>query len=556
MTGKNLKIPSRWLKITGGPYKGYEAEYKDRLRKGEFLVVTIGATGNEATIPIQNITFIMDDGVALKYDSSYKLVEIGKENNGQIIKITEDVSSPSRRNSVFFPSENLDDMIITDTDIISESGDVDDYGDEHEDIITEKKKSEEPNPYLETYEEKLQVMRNDPEEKVSETYKNISSIFQILGLNMDASEHSKSLELIFKNDFFDGMDLGNQEVLKPFIVAYVFIQINNMDLGYPVIIPGVAFTPNDDPGFIVSALYKTGFLTEKTNLAPYISALLGFLNTSIIPSGSSNNGLNNLSQRFGLLRLSKNKNTKVNTTLKVMRFPIYKNTVAKTQNEIKVKSKIFEKISKKLEDTNVPTADKQLLSGLIGNFDVYLKGKVFTTLKDNPDSIQTKTLLPYIEEYKELLECEEDIFYKKINKKPVVSTVKVSKKVNYKKIAVENMKSFIKQAMKNDNDVKKNLIRQSFIQTMDQISKMTTDEARKLKISTKTMTDEDKSYTNSIIGMKAQIDKEVNNVKRKFETKETEVIKKKIKEEMLSSKLAGISISGKPRVSLEIFKKK
>ncbi len=59
---KKLDIPSKNLQITSGNYKGYYAEFKERLGdRGENITVMLNETGTYITIPIENVIFLFSD---------------------------------------------------------------------------------------------------------------------------------------------------------------------------------------------------------------------------------------------------------------------------------------------------------------------------------------------------------------------------------------------------------------------------------------------------------------------------------------------------------------
>lgn len=411
-----LSIPSSNLMIVGGPYKGYFAEYRERLRQGESLVVIIGATGQTASIPIQNIHFLMDDGKVLKYvpvQTGLGLVEVGSGAPGQIVPVKEKKDSPSKFSPVFLPetvSEDID---------FSEDEEISGYNDEEEDIS-----SGVANMSISTGNAPVVMLRENiiPKNKSSDkTFSFTKDLFDLLGFEMDyesISFHVENLKKLLSHEALSEVNVKNVNILKTMVMAYVFIHINNMGLGYPLNFEGITTKPNDDPSFISEVCHKKGFTKGLFDIRENIRILCILSGTSIIPASRTRpDGVESLSNRFSLMRVSKNKTgiklgpviegVGIQETLRLPLYPENQKSSAISKAKQIISSKIRAKIDKQQYDEN----ERKILSDFLKNIDTYVKGSVFLRLNNNPDLSESMVLMPYISEYRDILRIEKDRFY-------------------------------------------------------------------------------------------------------------------------------------------------
>lgn len=551
-----LKIPSKFLKITGGPFKGYEAEFKDRLRQGEFLVVNIGATGNEATIPISNIIFVMEDGRLLRYipvQTGLSLIEVGKEESGEIIVVRETIDSPSRGLPVFFPETDLENIEI-ETIETGDNPEVD-YGDEEAEREEESKEDLLTENYIDT----LRAFRDVVVLDDSIVTQYISELFQILGFHMDnvsINHHSKILQDAIKNNLLQGLEF-TEDLLKSFVIAYIFIHVNNMGIGYPISIPGVKMKSNDDPSFIANTAFKRQFTKSLFNIEGQIQVLSEILQTKIVPSTGMLSGIAN---RFALLRVSSK--TKKSTSLiantggklKMLKFPLYEDTYKK-QSEIKAKTVILNKLSKKIKNSS-DEISKNMLQNLQNNFDVYIKGPTFKKLNNDPDLLESKVLFPYIKEYKERLEIEEEKFYQDANKM-IVKNASYKKVVSpekqiIKKEILKSINAKLESVISKDNTEQDRLLKY-IITNSEKISNMTSLQFKEMKVRLNTADSSEKEKIAAITEYHSTVLKVLEKSKQKMTDRQFSKKRKNYEVERLTNKFEKLnSQAKKTKVSVQI----
>ena len=545
-----LKIPSKFLRIIGGPFKGYDAEFKDRLRQGEFLVVVVGATGNVATIPIQHIVFVMEDGRLLRYapvQTGFSLVEIGKEDSGEIISIREVPGSPSKVSPIFIPQQNLEDNDIQNI-LFEESENTGDYD---SGIYN---KDDEDSPLIQNYEEISKKYRNTVALGEDDTTVFLSELFTLLGFEMDnvsINHHSKIVSSCINNEILRGIDVKNEEIKKSLIMAYVFVHINNMNLGYPINIPGVKMRPNDDPEFIVRACLKQKFSKRITNIDSQIKIVCEILKTAVVPSYAGANEFKGISNRFGLLRISSStkKSEPIISNIgrvKMMRFPIYEETT-KIQSEIKTKNTIIEKINKKIKESS-DFIEKDILTNLKNNFDSYIKGPLFKKLNNDPELLESKITIPYIREYKVKLDLEEDKFYRDANNTVVKnSKIPVVKRVSddiLKKNIMDGFNEKLTMASEKTDNVKKNIIK-SIVKNSEAIVKMDVYDIQRLNTELITADENTKQKILAMIDYRKNFIKIYEKNKKVSEDKKFSRKRKIANEEVLSKKFERLNTESK-----------
>jgi len=243
------------------------------------------------------------------------------------------------------------------------------------------------------------------------------NFFSLIGMPMDneaINNHSVILQNYLTNPAFSHI-IFNTTLYKMFVLAYIFIYINNLGIGYSVTYDGCRISPNDDPTYIVCVAYKSRFLEALVNINEQIAELLNVMGTKIIPSDSSLV----ISNRFSYLRVVKNKLKPVINTKKpkVMRLSL-------------LDSKINKRISSLVNKTIL---DKAKASGVnIDNIEKYTSGALYRNLLENPEN----PLLPYVNEYKQRIAFETDKFHvanlqiKNTVKAQIIDKIKASKTQN------------------------------------------------------------------------------------------------------------------------------
>lgn len=430
-----------------------------------------------------------------------------------------------------------------------ENGEKHSYGEE--DIKNEVVEEDISQVYEASYE--TQISSFSVETPKTKTEKTLGQIFRILDLNFDANIHSKNLDLLFKNSIFETIPIENNDTHILFIAAYVFIQVNNLGLGYFNVAPGILVRPNDDPSYIEEVLYKFGIFKEKQDLTPYIRVLLNAMGTVIVPSLKIDPS-RSLTKRFSILKMdktSKRDDSNKVTSLKKLRFPLYDTTEYKTFNEIKVKEAIFNKIESVVSNPKTNQISVSILQSLVKNFDNYVKGETFKALKDNPESLQSEIILPYIEEYKKLIELEEDLFYQKIQSRSI-TIPKSSSKLKIEKLAVEKVKDIVMKSASEKDGERKVKIRDIFVKNIQKIAELKPSEIKKLKISSKTLGKEDQTYMQTTIEIKNKIESTKRKIEKAIEKETFSAKKQKTKEEILQKKLESLTLT--PKISLKVFK--
>ncbi len=402
-----IKIPSKNIIISGNHlYKGYYAEYRSRLRQGEFLIVHLGCNGHEAAIPIGNVVFIMNDGRFLQYrpvNNGLSLFEVGKEDAGEVIVMNEEPDSPTTNAPLYVPTEeNIEENI---EEAIEEAIE--------EDIVEVKSKkrkersSSSGEKYAVGFHDVEKVLRQEIPLDSHPVTEFLSIFFKLLEFDMDhvaINSHSTLLQGYLKHPLLKDIVM-NTELYKTFVIAYVFIYINNFNIGYTRKYHGCVLTPNDDPGYILCIAIKSGFITipksVKIDITYQITALLNIMGTKLVPS----NGEIAIYNRFSLLRINdthKKTSSPAKKKSKMMIFPLIDNN-ENLQISTFVKNTIFDKINYSIKNEN-----KDLIEAFKNNFDYYVSGIGYRKLVENSNSMESKLFLPFIQEYKQRLEFEKE----------------------------------------------------------------------------------------------------------------------------------------------------
>lgn len=479
-----LKIPSNRLLLVGYGYmyKGYTAFYKERIRQGEFLYVQIGETGDHITVPIGNVVFLMDDGRELQYipfQDGLKLVDFyTKTHPGKIITIEENTKlSPSKDEPIFL-AKDLNKMVIVDEDTPIKPEILDNMLDDLRKStykLEKRKRSSSPdyefykrrksdddagdyivddddNDYDDEYEDQKDVtLYNDIINDNSILDQHIvteflNNVFTSLGFDFNTisvNQHSK----ILQNHISNNNQLFNDLDYKYYAIAYVFIYVNNMNIGYPILHPSClsidkkAYNNNTNYIMCVSKLF--GFIKDKNdpNIIIYVNDLLTKMQTQIIDEQPTTHQLRKEQEqeqkfinRFSHVRVTEQTKEEIETKasedlsqqvrkassrrfspfvpkLKKDRFPLMKRSTF-LQLHTNVIHSICSKINTLVNtDKNLTNKQRNILIDFCNNINDYLKGPLFLKLKSNTLSMESVLLLPYIDEYKKRIELAENSFY-------------------------------------------------------------------------------------------------------------------------------------------------
>jgi hypothetical protein len=380
------KIPSKNILIVSGPYKGYYAFIVERIRE-VFVRCILNASGREIFEPLTNIIFLFK-GKKLQY------IPI---QTGLSLKI---VTQDRTGNFVYTPTSIIEDHFPSSNPEIPDES----YSDVEEQV---------------SYDHLEQIESIIPLDISNEFAELLSTFFNsILHMNMTNSTinlHAKKLQDIFVKSRI----VGGKIIRKFLTIAYVFVYINNMNIGYSVIYPQCRITPNDDPDFIICVSYTSKFLDEqeesfntfKINFHVYVDVILDYTKTTIIPSRPIIP-----IKKFSRMKVSKKTTKKFyiqKQPEKFMKFPSFDDT--------EVKLKIKNGIISRLKKTKQPRWSKPYIEDFVENFNDYTQGKIYGKINEitEPRSKIAELLIPYIKEYKDTLELAEERFYLDVKKKSI-----------------------------------------------------------------------------------------------------------------------------------------
>ncbi len=537
---KRLKIPSFILRVVKGPFKGYYAEFRSRLRQGEFIQVVLSATGQTATLPVENVVFLMEDGSSLQYEynnaGGLVLKKITADNlveEADIEKIKEMAS-----NSIKISSKNInDDMDFseyfseTSTDANKRKRD----SEPEDDIVSEEGDYEERvQEFMESYNTMYHMARNSVHITDHPVSLYMKEFFDVLGFDMDntsVNKHSeilkdalKKVKVAFTTDFY-----------KISVIAYIFIYVNNMGIGYPIAIPGCVYRSNDDPEFILCAALKSGFLVtdKKVNLSPFISKLTELLDTKIIPADITEG----ITKTFTRIKVNEPKKKQLLPIIVLepspMRFPLIGSSKA---SDIKnnTKEKILTKINKKIQASKNKEEIK-MLKTFEANFDKYIQGELFRKINTEPSDMERKLLIPFIKEYKERVLFEEDKFYSALKKKDY-ATGKNFKE--FEDTVKNDINSRIKEALKRGKVSKNDREALNYVlDNHEKIIRYTPDDIRDLKLSLNTADEKEKEIIQVVVKYKKIFSKLLKKIILKQKENEENVLKNRLQEEKTLKKL-------------------
>ena len=363
----NIKIPKHsFLYIASGPFKGYQAEYRNKYHGGKTITVLL-LTGIEIYQNIDNVVFINNIGEEFQYfktsDDDYTLKNLKTD-----IEQEQD-------DSTFFQE-------------------------------VEKKSSKRisielvPGTFEQEYIEKDWVsLKSDN----LTTY--LSDFLNILDFSFNNSfinTHSSNLDILLTTNNIVLDEISK----KKYCVAYVFIFINNLNIGYNNEIRWInnkgeecKITSNDDPSYVYCVSISSKFITEpEYDLKVYIENLLLLMKTNIYPSIKINEKLNKKS-------IILNSKSKSEVKIKFMRFPILneknKNDIFKNI-KIYIKNTLINKIKNDILDSS-NESENIIRQKFIKNFNYYIDNNKNKVNLDN---------YGYINIYNSFLEIEKDKFYK------------------------------------------------------------------------------------------------------------------------------------------------
>lgn len=462
-----LKIPSIFLRVISGPFKGYDAEFVSRYSRGEIIAIRIIATGNQIVVPITYVVFfIRTENKIYKYiniQNGYSLRELKSVDDligTQIAIIEEESDSPSRYSPIFIP--NPDDMLVEnievelykmtiepskdednmDIDISKNGGDyVEEYNQEHEEEAHFV-----PGTYSQEFiESQYIVLDNHP---ISVFLKDFYSILGYNHNNSFINAHSLNLQSILSKEPLNRIAYNN-DIYKKFIVSYVFIYINNLGIGYNIsAYCKDNFTSNDDPKYVKCVSLKSKFIDNDWDPYEYINFLLEGMDTSIVPIPNVSSYISTPRKTILLTPIKKNT---IDSKIKFMKFPLILDEELNLIT-LKIKQEVIDKIDKDLLLMNKNRYTKSIIKNFIKNFDDYNSGNRYKILHTNSNSTESKLILPYLKMYRQLIEVEKDKFYDK-----PIKTVINNSEIKYNKytsIKIQLMNDFKNEIINKINNPK------------------------------------------------------------------------------------------------------
>lgn len=393
-----IKIPSKYVMIVGHYlYKGYRGFVKERAdKRGNFLTVILESSGMSVNIFIENIVFITPNLKFYKYVKENGLAEyVLKEYNKKLNlsdKDIEDITDNLKKLSIGSnPEKDTETFIHTE--------------EESEEMVV-------------SY-DNLQHIRQDIRLNEDQITMFLSQLVKFLEINYDnlsINIYGKKIQEIMRLPEIVNRYTFDELFYKLFIVAYMFIHLNNLGISIPRYYTGCNRTPNDDISYLLCLVLRSNFLelkksgielTEKfvQDMKEFlendiIPSLLNVLNTTIIPSIPIKQ--NEISKRKDIVKkikvLSKVRQSKItkskqNFLLKPKPVKISKN-IRNT-----VKNSIIEQLNseiKKSKDTGKVAMGKFVLE----NFDILVNENpnVIQKIKEMSPELQS-ILIPIIEEY-------------------------------------------------------------------------------------------------------------------------------------------------------------
>lgn len=517
----NIKIPSKNLIITGNHiYKGYYAEYRSRIRQGEFLVIHLGCNGHEAILPIGNIIFIMPDGRFLQYryiNNGLSLFEVGKEEAGEIIVVNEEPDSPSVRSPLYLPEPDLN-LEITEEN--EENEEIDLEKTSKKKYSSSEKNTSSSEKYAKEYNDIAQVLRQEVPLDSHPVTELLSIFFRLAGFTMDnvaINSHSTLLKEYLSNSMLESV-VFNTVLYKTFVIAYVFIYINNLNIGYPIAYPGCKMTPNDNPSFLLCVAIKSKFIEVnpdiKIDINYQIVALLKIMGTKIVPA----NPLLTVSNRFSLLRIDENGRHKVSLKKsKLMRFPLLDQT-ENLQITTNAKNIVNNKISNSIKNEKNNSVI-HILETFVRRFDYYISGPGYRQLIMNPMSLESNVLLPFVKEYKKRVDFEKDKFYDNMSKTTILNNLPKADTLteNLKAKIISELNSKISDTLHSGNLSSQDTDALHYVlNNSSKIVDLTVNDIKDLNISIISANENQASIMSSIITYKSIYDKLLQKFKREY----------------------------------------
>jgi len=396
---------------------------------------------------------------------------------------------------------------------------------------------------MNSYEQETQTQRDMVVEDPHQFTKFLNQLFSIIGIDMDKTSiniHSRSLQDI--NRKMKSQEIS-ENLYKLKVISYVFIYMNQLNLGYPKTgIAGCETRANDDPEYILCVSVKTKFLDEslakKQMIIPYINEMLDIMEVDIVPSGSSKifvekefNKEDKMISQFSRTAISpvvefSNKKRKLRTVKKIPKTS-YRNI------ELSVKDLIFSKIDKEIKNSN--NFEKiNYLEDLKKNFEEYIKGPMFLQIKNNPRTEKSKILAPFIKQYKDIIDLEEDEYYNN----PVGYTILNSRVPKQKyidniteQVAMDLNKRLIQKLKNNNfNSSKEKQQIEYVLKNVSNIIKWTPYILKRKKIILKTAFSEKERYlTEYAIEYKQTLNDLVNDRKKQLEDEYWQDIRNQLK---------------------------
>ncbi len=435
-----IKIPSKYIMIIGHYlYKGYRGFVKERAdKRGNFLTIILESSGISVNIFIENIVFITPELKFYRYIKENGLAEyILKEYNKNLNltdKDIEDITINLKKLSIGSNKEEDDESFI----------------------YTE----EEPEEMVVSY-DNLQHIREDirmNEDPITTFFSQLVKFLEINYDNLSINIYGKKIQEIMRLPEIVNKYTFDELLFKLFVIAFVFIHLNNLGISVPRHYTGCYRTPNDDISYLLCIVLRSNFLELKKNGIELtekfiqdmkdflendiIPNLLNILNTTIIPSTQLKQ--NEISKRKEIVKkiktLSKVKQSKITKTKQNF---LLKPKPMKISKSIRntVKNSIIEQLSSEIKTTK-DKGKAQMGKFVIDNFDILVNENpnIIQKIKEMSPELQS-ILIPIIEEYQKHSFVLEN-FQQKISKEKQ-STQEISIEVitKVKNLLTEKLKS-------------------------------------------------------------------------------------------------------------------
>lgn len=408
-----IKIPSKNALIYGHYlYKGYYCNIIERNNKsGDVLNVLLITSGSRVPIHINNLIFIMPDGEKFVYENKDGVYTLKKfsEHKDTLLSMTEDLSK------LHFKEMPTKDTLLDMTKELSTA----EYTYNSESSTPKSSSSskmsiqeEEPaeNELLIGYNH-LEHIRNDISINDDIYTKNFFILVTILGLDFDNTSvniHGKKLQEIENHKALLGYPRDTEKFIKTLCMVYIFIHLNNLDIGIPVAMKDCDRTPGDDPRYLICICMKNKYIQTEEFTSEFIEltkVILKILNTEIVPSISLDSQSNKrVHQRNNIIHKTLTKKTvtkqfKAKGKLKSMVLTKLKSIPKKelSSTEKYVKDDIVSRL--KIELQTFSGTNKKIMEFIVDNFENLVQPRNYAKLLEQNEPV-AKIVKPFINEYK------------------------------------------------------------------------------------------------------------------------------------------------------------